>query len=346
MDQKLLSNLDNILIRYKYLENKLLDLSSYNINDEYIKLSKEYASLKNIVSNYLFYKKILHEIAEVKILSNEKDTEVKDLALNELNDLEIKKNEYENLICDFFKPEEKYKDNNVFIEIRAASGGDESAIFAEDLLKMYLCYFDLCGWKNEIMSFSYGNSGGYKEIIFRVMGTSVFGKLKYESGIHRVQRVPKTDAHGRIHTSTITVAVLPEMQLIESIDVDISDLRIDTYRASGAGGQHVNVTDSAVRITHIPTGIIAECQNERSQHKNKQKAMSLLRSRILSMEKTKQKDSLDSYRKNLVGSGSRSEKIRTYNYINNRITDHRLNVTLYRLSDVMDGNLDLILNHF
>lgn len=346
MDEKKILKLNEIFVKYKYLEEKLLDLSAFNISDDYIKLSKEYTSLKDVVSNYLLYKDILCEIVNVKKLFKEADVEVKDLVVSELKILENKKSEYENLIYDFFKPEDKYKDNNVFMEIRAASGGDESAIFVEDLFKMYISYFDLCNWKNEVMSFSCGNSGGYKEIILRIVGVGIFSKLKYESGIHRVQRVPRTDTHKRIHTSTVTVAILPEIKIVESIDIDICDLRIDTYRASGAGGQHVNVTDSAVRITHIPTGIIAECQNERSQHKNKQKALSLLKSRLLSVEKAKQKDDLDSYRKNLIGSGSRSEKIRTYNFINNRITDHRLSITLYRLSDVMDGNLDLVLNFF
>ena len=194
------------------------------------------------------------------------------------------------------------------------------------------------------MSFSTGNCGGYKEIIMRVSGKNIFDKLKNESGIHRVQRVPKTESHGRIHTSTCTVAVLPENQAIKSVELNQNDLRIDTYRASGAGGQHVNMTDSAVRITHIPSGIIAECQSERSQHKNKQKAMSLLVSRILSMEQISQKKDIDKHRKNLIGTGSRSEKIRTYNFIENRVTDHRINLTLYKLNDVIEGNLDLIIN--
>jgi len=345
MDQKILVNINNILVRYKYLENRLLELSGV-ITDEYIKLSKEYSSLENIVSNYKSYKIILVEIDNVKLLLDEKDFTLHELISKELEILEKKKKDYEISINSFFRSEDEYKNNNVFMEIRSASGGDESAIFVEDLFKMYLNYFYLYNWKHEIMSFSYGNSGGYKEIIIRIIGSGIFCKLKYESGTHRVQRVPKTDGHGRIHTSTSTVAVLPEIQIINDVDIDISDLRIDTYRSSGAGGQHVNVTDSAVRITHIPTGIIAECQNERSQHKNKQKALSLLKSRLLLVEQAKQKDSVDSYRKNLIGSGSRSEKIRTYNYINNRITDHRINLTLYRLSDVMNGNLDLIIDNF
>ncbi|HIH2762203.1 MAG TPA: peptide chain release factor 1 [Candidatus Azoamicus sp.] len=236
--------------------------------------------------------------------------------------------------------------NNIFFEIRSASGGNESSIFVKDLYKMYSNYFEIKKWKHETLSCSYSSINGYKEIIMKICGKNIFNELQYESGIHRVQRVPLTEANGRVHTSTCTVAVLKETEKIDSIEINSNDLRIDTYRASGAGGQHVNMTDSAVRITHIPTGIVAECQNERSQHKNKHTALSLLKSRILNLKNTEIKNKIDINRKNLIGSGSRSEKIRTYNFSQNRITDHRINLTLYRLNDVLNGNIDLIIKNF
>ncbi|HIH2763454.1 MAG TPA: peptide chain release factor 1 [Candidatus Azoamicus sp.] len=235
--------------------------------------------------------------------------------------------------------------NNIFFEIRSASGGNESSMFVKDLSKMYSNYFDFKKWKYEILSCSYSNVNGYKEIIMKVSGKKIFSNLKYESGIHRVQRIPLTESNGRVHTSTCTIAVLKETEKMDSIELNQNDLRIDTYRASGAGGQHVNMTDSAVRITHIPTGIVAECQNERSQHKNKHTALSLLKSRILNVKNIEIKNEIDIKRKNLIGSGARSEKIRTYNFVQNRITDHRINLTLYRLNDILNGNIDLIINN-
>lgn len=345
MDITLLNKLEILLSRYKFLEEKLSDSDVFNNNVLFLDLSKERASLKNIVLSFIRYKKVCEDVINVKSLLDEKNLDIKDLILEELKNLEEEKLFIEVEFKNFFFPKEKYFDNNIFLEFRAATGGDESAIFVEDLFKMYSNYFIHNKWVLEVMSFSYGNCGGYKELTARVIGKNVFEKMKNESGIHRVQRVPKTDSYGRVHTSTCTVAVLPELEIIDEISLDLSDLRIDTYRASGAGGQHVNVTDSAVRIIHKPTGIMAECQDERSQHKNKQKALSLLKSRLLLSEKTKQKYEIDDYRRRLIGTGSRSEKIRTYNYIGNRVTDHRYNITIHKLSDIMNGKLWLLLDN-
>ncbi len=237
-------------------------------------------------------------------------------------------------------PKDPYDDSNIFLEVRAGTGGDEAAIFAGDLFRMYARYAESKGWSVEVLSESPGEHGGYKEIISRVIGRGAFSVLKFESGTHRVQRVPATEAQGRIHTSACTVAILPELDEIASIDINPADLRIDTYRSSGAGGQHVNKTDSAIRITHLPTGIVVECQDERSQHKNRSRAMSLLKSRLLAAEREKQSSQQAQERKLQVGSGDRSERIRTYNFPQGRVTDHRINLTLYKLDDVMNGNLD------
>jgi len=344
MDIKYIKYIEKSLIRLDYLKKKK-DLINFN-DKNYICLYKEYSALKKIALINNYYNKILQEIKSAEKLLSDSDFDVKKLASDEIIILNTKKKKYENDISNLFLDEKKSNINNIFLEIRAATGGSESAIFAEDLYKMYKSFLNNEGYNINLMSFSNGNHGGYKEIIIRISGKNIFDKLKFESGIHRVQRVPKTEANGRIHTSTCTVAILPEIKSTDTINLNVNDLRIDTYRSSGAGGQHVNVTDSAVRITHIPTGIIAECQSERSQHKNKQKALSLLASRILSAQQSTEKKKIDNHRKNLVGTGARSEKIRTYNFIENRITDHRINITLYRLSDVINGQLNLILEKF
>ena len=346
MNKKFLDHFEKSKIRFNYLKSKINNLGEFFVYSEYSDLYKEYSSLKKIITIYLSYKKLLEEINETKSLLNDCDKDIEILILEELIKLDKKRKENEFKINNFFPSNNLYENNNVFMELRSASGGDEASIFTEDLLKMYLAFFGEKTWNFELMSCSYGNISGYKEVIIRIIGSNIFNTLKHESGIHRVQRIPKTESHGRVHTSTCTVAILPEIKTSDSIKIDSSELRVDTYRASGAGGQHVNVTDSAVRIKHIPTGVVAECQNERSQHKNKQKAMSLLISRLLQREQFIKKDNLDSQRRSLIGSGSRSEKIRTYNYINNRITDHRINLTLYKLSEIMCGNLDLIVNKF
>ncbi|HIH2763768.1 MAG TPA: peptide chain release factor 1 [Candidatus Azoamicus sp.] len=344
MDLIILSQLEESLKRYEFLESKLVDKEVLSNSSLFLDFCKEHASLKNVVLLFIDYKKICFDLDE---LLNNKDLEIKSLVVEEISLLTQKKELLEKNILNIINPNKKtdsYK--NIFLEIRAATGGNESSIFAEDLFKMYSSYFANNKWKMEIMSFSFGNVGGYKEIIIRVIGSNVYECMKNESGIHRVQRIPKTESRGRVHTSTCSVAVLPELEIIDDIDIELNDLRIDTYRSGGAGGQHVNVTDSAVRIIHKPTGIVAECQDERSQHKNKQKALSLLKTRILLFQQNKQKFEIDDHRRKLIGSGIRSEKIRTYNYIDNRVTDHRHNVTIHKLEDIMSGKLWLLLNLF
>lgn len=345
MDEKLLFKLEEDLKRYEYLETKLIDNDVLNNSALFLDLYKEHAALKNLVLLFIDYKKICIDINESKKLLESKDLGFRTLVLEEINLLNNKKKNIEENILNVVYPETKIPSyRNIFLEIRSATGGDESSIFAEDLFKMYSNFFLIKKWKIEIMSFSFGNVGGYKEIIIRVLGSNSYDVMKNESGIHRVQRVPKTESRGRVHTSTCSVAVLPEFEIIDSINIDINDLRIDTYRSGGAGGQHVNVTDSAVRIIHKPTGLVAECQDERSQHKNKQKALSLLKTRLLLLEQNKQKFEIDDHRRKLIGTGIRSEKIRTYNYIDNRITDHRYNITLHKLDDIMNGRLFLLLD--
>ena len=241
-------------------------------------------------------------------------------------------------------PRDPHDDSNIFLEIRAGTGGDEAAIFAGDLYRMYTRYAESQGWQTELISASHGEHGGYKEIITRILGQGAYSQFKFESGVHRVQRVPETEAQGRVHTSTCTVAVMPEVDEIEDIEINPNDLRIDTFRASGAGGQHVQKTDSAIRITHIPTGTVVECQDERSQHKNRARAMSLLKARILAEERRKQQQQQADTRRDLVGTGDRSERIRTYNFPQGRLTDHRINLTLYKLTDIMEGDLRPVIN--
>jgi len=344
MTEKLFYELDKIEKEYKILENQLYNITTQKNN--FIHMSKKYAYLKKIVNMHNKYKNIIKEINDAKSILEDQDKQMKDFIFQEIDILEKKKSNLIHNLEKIIYPDEEYVDRNVFLEIRAATGGSESAIFVEDLFKMYSKYISNKSWKIEILNYSCSNSGGYKEIVFKIIGKNILKKLKNESGVHRVQRIPKTESQGRIHTSTCSVAVLPEIKKIDNININTNDIRMDTYRASGAGGQHVNMTDSAVRIVHLPTGITAECQSERSQHKNKEKALSLLKSRMLTEKKNKIKNDLDNKRKNLVGSGNRPEKIRTYNYIENRITDHRIKITIYKLFNVLNGDLDLIINHF
>ena len=301
------------------------------------KLSQEYAEIEPVVQCYREYDQVLANIEEAKEWLS--DPDLKEMGEEELLVNEEKRDALEQDLQMLMLPKDPFDGSNVFLEVRAGTGGDEAAIFSGDLFRMYSRYAEAQGWRIEVVSQNEGEHGGYKEIICRVIGENVYSRLKFESGAHRVQRVPATESQGRIHTSACTVAILPEADEVTDIDVRNEDLRIDTYRSSGAGGQHVNTTDSAVRITHLPSGVVVECQDERSQHKNKAKAMSLLKSKLLQHAQDQQHKETSDARRNLVGSGDRSERIRTYNYPQGRVTDHRINLTLYRLPEIMEGEL-------
>ncbi len=330
----------------KRIEQIDIDLQSDEILSNIKKmteLNKERATLEAPVAKYNEFLNLTNEIVQAKeILANEKDEELREFAKLQITESEEKLGPLEDEIQLLLLPRDPNDDKNVIFEIRGAAGGDEANIFAGDLYRMYLRYFEKVGWKVETIDVSESEAGGFSQISFMVKGDSVFSKMKFESGAHRVQRVPKTETKGRIQTSTATVAVLPEQTDVE-VEVKASDLRIDTYRASGAGGQHVNTTDSAVRITHIPTGIVASSQDGRSQHDNKDIAMTMLRAKIYQAEVDKQQSEAHDLRKSAVGTGDRSEKIRTYNYPQNRVTDHRINLTLQKLDQVMEGNIEEII---
>ncbi len=305
-------------------------------------LSKEYAQLDPIAACYQSYLNAMANHASLQELSSGDDKELAEMAEDELHASQKLIEELDEQLQWHLIPKDPDDDRNIYLEVRAGTGGDEAAIFAGDLYRMYSRFAENQGWQIELINASHGEHGGYKEIIARIIGNAVYSQLKFESGAHRVQRVPETESQGRVHTSACTVAIMPEVDEIDDIQINTEDLRIDTYRSSGAGGQHVNKTDSAIRITHIPTGVVVECQDERSQHKNREKAMSLLKSRLLDAEQSKQKKEQALTRKSLVGTGDRSERIRTYNFPQGRLTDHRINLTIYQLGDVMEGNLSLV----
>ena len=306
-------------------------------------LSKEYAELEDVTASFNRYQATEAELNEAIALTQDSDLDMRNMAYEDADRLRSEIADQETALQALLLPRDPNDRANVFLEVRAGTGGDEAALFAGDLFRMYSRYAESRNWKVEILSEREGEKGGYKEIIARVEGREVYSRLKFESGAHRVQRVPATEAQGRVHTSACTVAVLPEPDEIEDVEIDRGDLRVDTYRASGAGGQHVNRTDSAIRLTHLPTGIVVECQDERSQHKNRARAMSLLRARILDRAQSTQAAEQAARRKSLVGSGDRSERIRTYNFQQGRITDHRINLTLYALDDVLQGRLEPII---
>ena len=303
-------------------------------------LSKEYSELEPVVLVYQQYQQVAEDIQTAKeMLDSETDAELKEMAKEEIQDSQQLLASLEDQLQVLLLPKDPDDDKNVFLEIRAGTGGDEAAIFSGDLFRMYSRYAENMRWKVEVMSENQGDHGGFKEIVARVTGTDVYAKLKFESGAHRVQRVPETESQGRVHTSACTVAVLPEAPESEEIDINKADLRVDTFRASGSGGQHVNKTDSAIRLTHLPTGLVVECQDERSQHKNRAKAMAVLQARLNNIQRETAEQEQADARKSLVGSGDRSERIRTYNYPQGRLTEHRINLTLYKLADVMEGGL-------
>jgi peptide chain release factor 1 len=308
--------------------------------ERFRRLSIEYSQLEPLVANYGRYRSAREDLATAQGMLDEGDAELRELAREEIDAAEARTETLEAELKRHLIPVDPNDTRNCFLEIRAGTGGDEAALFAGDLFRMYARYAEQQGWRIETLSESEGEHGGYKELIARVVGQGVYSRLKFESGAHRVQRVPSTESQGRIHTSAATVAVMPEVDEVEAQDINSADLRIDTFRASGAGGQHVNKTDSAIRITHLPSGIVVECQDERSQHKNRARAMSLLAARLLETERSKQAAEQAATRKNLVGSGDRSERIRTYNFPQGRVTDHRINLTLYKLDEIMAGQLD------
>ncbi len=306
-------------------------------------LGRERAQLQKIVESFGRYCSNQEDLKNIKKMQNDPDVEIKSLAQEEIIQLKKIANEIEEDIKRLLIPVDPHDDSNIFLEIRAGTGGDEAAIFAGELFRMYLRYAQNKNWKVEMISAHEGEHGGYKEIISRIVGKGAYSRLKFESGTHRVQRVPETESQGRIHTSAATVAILPEADEIDEIKMDPAELRIDTFRASGAGGQHVNKTDSAIRITHLPTGIAVECQEGRSQHRNKVRALALLQARLMDMEQQRQNKEQAAARKSLVGSGDRSERIRTYNFPQGRVTDHRIELTLYSLPKLMEGDMDIII---
>ncbi len=327
--------------RYEEIAVLLATPEVMNDSKRFQELSKEYAELSELVQVYNEYAENEARLEGAESLLQ--DPEMKEMAEEELLSAKAERERLTTALYVLLLPKDPNDKASVFLEIRAAAGGDESAIFAGDLFRMYSKYAEKQGWLVEIMNMNPGEHGGYKEIIARIEGVGVFGKLKFESGAHRVQRVPETEAQGRVHTSTCTVAIMAESEEVGDIEINPADLKIDTYRSSGAGGQHVNKTDSAIRITHIPSGVVVECQEERSQHKNRAKAMNLLKARLKNAEEEKQRQSEAATRKSLVGTGDRSERIRTYNFPQGRLTDHRINLTLYQLDHVMEGDLNPVI---
>lgn len=335
--------LEFLVNRHQEVSLMLNDPQIIGDQNRFRDLSKEYTHLSPLVECFNELQKTQTAIVSAQTLQNDSDEELRELAQEELSNLQTALDSLEVQIQKYLIPIDPNDERNVFLEIRAGAGGDEASIFAGDLFRMYARYAENKGWKVEAISEHPGEHGGFKEIISRISGKGVYSKLKFESGVHRVQRVPATESQGRIHTSTCTVAVMPEVDEIDDIDVNTADLKIDTYRASGAGGQHVNKTDSAIRITHLPSGIVVECQDERSQHKNRARAMALLQSKLLDQERNKMQQEQAETRRNLVGTGDRSERIRTYNFPQGRITDHRINLTLYKLDEVIEGNLESVI---
>jgi peptide chain release factor 1 len=329
--------------RYNELERDLSRQEVIHNQKVYRECVKEYSVLTPIITTFRKYQSVQNEIESNRSLLDDADPEMRKLAKEEIETLRTDLEHLEEKLKVLLLPKDPNDEKNILLEIRAGTGGEEAALFAADLFRMYSRYAELRRWRTEILSQNATGIGGYKEIIILVEGERVYSKLKYESGVHRVQRVPETEAQGRIHTSAVTVAVLPEAEEID-VKIDQDDLRIDVYRSSGHGGQHVNTTDSAVRITHIPTGHVVTCQDEKSQHKNKAKAMKVLRSRLLDMQQSEQQSKISEERRSLVGSGDRSERIRTYNFPQGRITDHRIGLTLYKLEQFLQGELDVVID--
>ncbi|HPF26886.1 MAG TPA: peptide chain release factor 1 [Steroidobacteraceae bacterium] len=340
MKDSIRTRLEKISDRFEEVGRLLADPQVINDARQFRDLSVEYARLTTVADAFTAYRTLERDLAAAQELEHDSDAEMRAMGAEEAarvtNELTAQNLELQKLLV----PRDPRDDSNIFLEVRAGTGGDEAAIFAGDLFRMYARFAEARGFQVEVLSENRGEHGGYKEIIARIAGTGAFAQLKFESGTHRVQRVPATEAQGRIHTSACTVAILPELEEREQIELNPAELRVDTFRASGAGGQHVNKTDSAIRITHLPTGIVVECQDERSQHKNRSRAMALLKARLVAAEREQRDAAEAAERKSQVGSGDRSERIRTYNFPQGRVTDHRINLTLYKLADVMQGKLD------
>ena len=343
MKQSIVEKLQGLVARQEEIGGMLSDPKVIADQDKFRDLSREYSRLDPVAKIYTSYQRAEAELDAAQEMLDDSDAEIRKLGEEEsvavaaqLTELELELNKH--LI-----PQDPHDDSNIFLEIRAGTGGDEAALFAGDLFRMYLRYAEQQDWKIEVLSQRDGEHGGFKEIISKIDGRGAYSRLKFESGAHRVQRVPETESQGRIHTSACTIAVLPEVESIDEIDINSADVRVDTYRASGAGGQHVNKTDSAVRLTHLPSGIVVECQDERSQHKNRARVMSLLQAKLLDVEQQKQISEQAEQRRNLVGSGDRSQRIRTYNFPQGRVTDHRINLTLYKLEAILHGGIDAII---
>lgn len=343
MKASILRKLDSTAERLEEIAALLSDSDVISDQNKFRALSQEYSQIEPTIKLYNEYKLLMEDKITAIEMRKDADPSIKKMGEDELISIQTNEFKITQQIKKTLIPIDPNDSSNIFLEIRAGTGGDEAAIFSGDLFRMYSKYAESKNWKIEIMNIRDGDHGGYKEIICKISGDSIFSRLKFESGAHRVQRVPQTESQGRVHTSACTVAVLPEVKEVEGIEIDNNDLRIDTYRASGAGGQHVNKTDSAVRLTHLPTGLVVECQDERSQHKNKARAMSLMQAKLLDQELSKQMDEQAQERKLQVGSGDRSERIRTYNFPQGRVTDHRINLTLYKLDEIAEGDMDQVI---
>ncbi|HAS8111287.1 TPA: peptide chain release factor 1 [Vibrio vulnificus] len=344
MKASILTKLEMLVERYEEVQHLLGDPGVIGDQDKFRALSKEYSQLEEVTKCFTAYKQAQEDLVAAEEMAKEDDAEMREMAQEEIKAAKVAIEDLAAELQILLLPKDPNDDRNCFLEIRAGAGGDEAGIFAGDLFRMYSKFVEKRGWRIEVMSANEAEHGGYKEMIAKVNGDGAYGFLKFESGGHRVQRVPATESQGRVHTSACTVAIMPEIPEAEIPEIKASDLKIDTFRSSGAGGQHVNTTDSAIRITHLPTGTVVECQDERSQHKNKAKAMAVLAARIVQAEEAKRAAEVSDTRRNLLGSGDRSDRIRTYNYPQGRVSDHRINLTIYRLSEVMEGDLQSLID--
>jgi peptide chain release factor 1 len=343
MKSSILHKLETLRDRYEEVGHLLSSPDIISDQDKFRNLSKEYSELEEVAAAYTDYEQAQADFNEAEVLASDEDPEMRAMGQDELQASKERMAELQANIEILLLPKDPDDGRNVIVEVRAGTGGDEAAIFSGDLYRMYTRFAETQGWRTEMLNSNEGEHGGFKEVIIRISGTDVYSRLKFESGAHRVQRVPATESQGRIHTSACTVAVMPEVESEAEIDINKNDLRVDTFRASGAGGQHVNKTDSAIRLTHLPTGLVVECQDERSQHKNRAKAMALLATRLRDAQRQAAHAEQAATRKSLVGSGDRSERIRTYNYPQGRVTDHRINLTLYKLDEIVQGDLSAVI---